>query len=83
LRIKWLNIIYYFLYSYYSDLGKIYIKIKFSKHYNKCIYINNYYYINMSISNLVWKRLVDAQDKIKVDKKKTYKEITFLIARFS
>jgi hypothetical protein len=52
LCIEQLSVIYYFLYSCYNDLGKTYIKAKFFKCYNKYIYINNYYYINISISNL-------------------------------
>jgi hypothetical protein len=69
-----------FLCKYCARLNKQCIKLIISKCYNKYTCFNCCYYTKMSLSDLAWKKLLEAQEKICFERQKALEEVAFLHA---
>ncbi len=83
LRVEQLGVVCYFPCSRCGETGKTCIKAEFSKRCNECIRANNCRCVDMPVSDLAWKRLAEAQEKIEADEEKAREEVAALMARLS
>jgi hypothetical protein len=69
-----------FPYKYCAHLNKQYIKLIISKCYSECTYFNCCCYTKILLSNLAWKKLLEAQEKIYFERQKALEEVASLYA---